>query len=496
MAEIFICYRRDDAPGYVRALMTEMKHAVGSQQVFLDMEDIEAGSNFVSIIEDALSHCEVLLVILGPQWLTSTNHLGQRRLDDPNDFVRLEIVTALRRNIPTIPLLVENAKMPSEDDLPPELKPLARLQGLPLSHLHWDDDISRLFRAIERVTEEPKLSRLYSQAMTELNEGRWQDALSSFQAIESARPGYRDVAERMSPLSELAQGIVRLGPAPRGWRNAVARFPVLSMIAVSILPNVLAAVFNFRYNWEAIVVPMRQRVEQAENLFQISAAIVNGVGFTLGLALFAYLARPVSLALRQVAQGGAAGLEDLKAVRERCLKLGHFAAVIGVALWAMAGPVYPLMIGTMELPDYVYFIASLALSGVIAATYPFLGVTWLCTHVFCLPLIQPGTTSLADETELERVERWNWRYLLLAGVLPMLAITLGIVLSRSDLAATYILLGALGLGGLAGFVLAIRLFKSIQSDLAVLKQAARQSSAKLKRPTPLPTSQPATANCP
>ncbi|HUL13218.1 MAG TPA: TIR domain-containing protein, partial [Methylococcaceae bacterium] len=358
MAQIFISYRRDDVPGYVRALMLEMKNMVGSQQVFLDMEDIEAGSDFVSIIEDALSHCEVLLAIVGPQWLTSTNHLEQRRLDDPNDFVRLEIATALRRNIPAIPVLIENAKMPSEDDLPSDLKPLARLQGVPLAHSHWDDDINRLFRAIECVTDEPKLSRLYSQAMTELNEGRWQDALRSFQAIESIRPGYRDVAERIYPLSELAHGIMRLGPAPRGWRNAVARCPVLSMIVVSIFPNCLAAVFNFKYNWEAIVVPMQHRVQQAESLFQISAAIVNGVGFTLGLALFAYLARPVSLVLREVAHGGPGGLENLKPARDRCLKLGHFAALIGVVLWAMAGPVYPLMIGTLELPDYVYFVAS------------------------------------------------------------------------------------------------------------------------------------------
>jgi hypothetical protein len=493
MAQIFISYRRDDVPGYVRALMLEMKNMVGSQQVFLDMEDIEAGSDFASIIEDALSHCEVLLAIVGPQWLTSTNHLEQRRLDDPNDFVRLEIATALRRNIPAIPVLIENAKMPSEDDLPSDLKPLARLQGVPLAHSHWDDDINRLFRAIECVTDEPKLSRLYSQTMTELNEGRWQDALRSFQAIESIRPGYRDVAERIYPLSELAHGIMRLGPAPRGWRNAVARCPVLSMIVVSIFPNCLAAVFNFKYNWEAIVVPMQHRVQQAESLFQISAAIVNGVGFTLGLALFAYLARPVSLVLREVAHGGPGGLENLKPARDRCLKLGHFAALIGVVLWAMAGPVYPLMIGTLELPDYVYFVASLALSGVIAATYPFLGVTWLCTHVLYLPLIQPGSTTAADETVLERVERWNWRYLLLAGSLPMLAITLGIVLNRSELAATYILLGALGLGGLGGFVLAIWLFKSIQNDLTVLKQAARQSSAKLKCRTPVPSSEPLTA---
>ena len=142
MGQIFISYRRDDTAGYVRALLSDMKHKFGDRQVFLDVEDIEAGSNFESIIENNLSNCEALLVIIGPQWLTATNSSGQRRLDVPSDFVRLEIVTALGRNITTIPVLVEDTTMPSEDDLPFDLKPLARLQGAPLSHTRWDDDAS------------------------------------------------------------------------------------------------------------------------------------------------------------------------------------------------------------------------------------------------------------------------------------------------------------------------------------------------------------------
>jgi hypothetical protein len=135
------------------------------------------------------------------------------------------------------------------------------------------------------------------------------------------------------------------------------------------------------------------------------------------------------------------------------------------------------MIGALELRDYVYFIASLALCGVIAATYPFLAVTWLCTHVLYLPLVRPGSTTGQDEAALERLRRWKWRYLLLSGTLPMLAITLALALSPLTGSMGHpTLLGILGLGGIVGFVLATLLSERIQSDLEVLEQVVARSS--------------------
>jgi hypothetical protein len=442
---------------------------------------VKAGSDFESIIENAISNCEALLVIIGPQWLTATNSLGQRRLDVPSDFVRLEIVTALGRNITAIPVLVEDTTMPSENDLPFDLKPLARLQGVPLSHTRWDDDVNRLFQAIECVTDEPKLSRRYAEALAAQAAGQWEEALHHFEAIESIRPDYQDVAERVRPLRELAHATERLGPAPRGWQSAVFRLPILAMLFASTLPNILAARFNFIYNWQVIVIPMQQRgVEQAEHLFQITAMIVNGIGFPVGLALFVWLAWPVSRLLRQLQSGAAVPLAEIKPTRDRCLRLGHFAALIGGILWVIAGPVYPLMIGALELRDYLYFITSLALCGVIAATYPFLAIAWLCTHVLYLPLLRPGSTTLQDEAALERLRRWKWRYLLLAGTLPMLAITLALALSPLAGSAGHpMLLGILGLGGIVGFVLAILLSQHIEGDLEILEQAVARSSPQI-----------------
>ncbi|MGZ8201373.1 MAG: toll/interleukin-1 receptor domain-containing protein [Methylosarcina sp.] len=187
---IFISYRHSDAPGYVRALMCELRNAFGSQQVFLDMETIEAGRDFVEIIEQAVEGCEILLAVIGPTWLTVTNEFGQRRIHDPDDFIKLEIVAALQRKIPVIPILVNEAEMPRAEEIPLELQALASLQAVVVSHDNWDDDIQELIGAIDNLVVAPRLARQYDTAKLKLKQGYWEDALSEFNAIESANPGY------------------------------------------------------------------------------------------------------------------------------------------------------------------------------------------------------------------------------------------------------------------------------------------------------------------
>jgi TIR domain len=473
MEKVFISYRRDDSAGYVMSLRSEMNRRFGDQQVFIDVEDIPAGSDFVKVIENTVGNCEALLAIIGPFWLKVTNSHGQRRLDDPLDFVRIEIGSALRRGIPVIPVLVGDTDMPAEDDLPIDLKPLTRIQGTALSNKRWDEDVGSLFQALERLPS-VKLSRQYVEALDALKEGRWEEALRIFDTI---RPGYQDIRDRIQPLRKLAQATEGLGPAPHGWRNAVFRFPVFTLVLLSVLPNGLAALFNFFYNWRMIVMPLQEQgVDQAERLFQYSAMIVNSTFFPLGMGLFVWLVWPASRVWRQLRSGVAVSLDTLKTIRDRCLNLGHFAAIIGGVLWAVAGPVYPVMVGALGPLDYVYFIVSLIMCGVIAATYPFLAVAWLCTRVLYLPLVLPGSTTLEDEAALERLGRWSWRYLLMAGTLPLLAITLGLSLSPLARSAGHsTLLGLLGVGGIGGFVLAIQLFRSIQRNLLVLQQAVEHS---------------------
>jgi hypothetical protein len=97
--------------------------------------------------------CEVLIAVIGAHWLTSTDGQGGRRLDNPEDFVRVEIATALRRNIRVIPVLVDGALMPQSANLPDDLKPLVRRNALQVGDTHFDDDCRRLVAAIEQVLE-------------------------------------------------------------------------------------------------------------------------------------------------------------------------------------------------------------------------------------------------------------------------------------------------------------------------------------------------------
>jgi hypothetical protein len=150
MAEnIFISYRREDASGYAHAIYNKLCDAMGEEHIFMDVDDIDPGVDFVERIEQVVSSCDVLIVIMGKNWLTAS--IGPtRRLDDPNDFVRLEISVALRRNIRVVPILVDDAAMPKAEELPENLKLLARRNALIASNTHFNDDIDQL---IEKLCE-------------------------------------------------------------------------------------------------------------------------------------------------------------------------------------------------------------------------------------------------------------------------------------------------------------------------------------------------------
>jgi TIR domain len=477
---IFISYRRADTPGYVRGLMSDLRNTFGSKQVFLDMEDIEAGSDFPRIIEEAVSNCEMLLAIIGPNWSELRDEAGQRRIEDANDFVRLEIAAALERKIPIIPVLVENAKMPKEEEIPSQINILATLQGIPLTHDRWDDDIARLFAAIESVTVEPRIARLYSNALAKLELGQWQEALADFETISSEQPGYLDIAERIEPLRALRKSLSGLGPKANGWQALVSKYPLILMVIVSLFPNALAAIFNYLFNLEVIVHPLvRRGVGRAEQYFQVSGGLVNGVGFLCGIALFIYFARPVSRGLADIARGKILPHETLAFLRCRCLMLGQYAALIGASLWILAGPIYPLAINALGFYDYIFFISSITLCGVFVATYPFLVVTWLCTRAYYITFVTPGSVAANDLATLTRVDSWRWRYLAMAGALPMLVLALGVILGSSiGSRSASILLGIFGVVGVVGFILALWLFRAIQADIALLKEASLAYSVK------------------
>lgn len=148
MRTIFISYRREDAEGQAGRLFDDLTQHFGSSAVFMDVAGIEPGRDFRRVIDEKVASCGVLLALIGKDWLTAADKDGKRRLDDPLDFVRLEAASALKRDIPVIPVLVQDAAMPNAAQLPADLADLAYRNGVELTHARWDSDVQVLIKAL------------------------------------------------------------------------------------------------------------------------------------------------------------------------------------------------------------------------------------------------------------------------------------------------------------------------------------------------------------
>ena len=161
-AKIFISYRRDDSAGYAGRVHDQLVEKLGSN-VFMDVDGIPLGSNFVKALNDEVAKCSALLAVIGPDWLDARDKKGQRRLDNPHDFVRVEIGAALNRQIPVIPILLEGTTIPSADQLPSDLQELSLRNGINVRHDSFRTDIDRLVRGLQ----------------AQLRGGNWRDAFAS-----------------------------------------------------------------------------------------------------------------------------------------------------------------------------------------------------------------------------------------------------------------------------------------------------------------------------
>lgn len=154
MDGIFISYRRDDASGYAGRLYDRLVAQFGAHRVFMDVEGIELGADFVTAIEKAVGSCRVLIVVIGDEWLDIRDGQGRRRLDDPHDFIRLEVAAALSRDIRVVPVLVDGAQMPRAEELPEALQGLARRQAVAVHHNQWEGSTAKLIQALQRLLGE------------------------------------------------------------------------------------------------------------------------------------------------------------------------------------------------------------------------------------------------------------------------------------------------------------------------------------------------------
>jgi hypothetical protein len=161
MARIFVSYRREDTAGYAGRLFDTLRKAFGPKNVFRDIEHIYPGQNFENAIGRAIQSSDVLIALIGRQWLKISDENGQRRIDDSRDFVHLEIATALKRNIKVIPVLVEDVSLPRIQDLPPALTQLVQHQAFHLSDERWDHDAARLVKAMGGGTNLHRVARVW-----------------------------------------------------------------------------------------------------------------------------------------------------------------------------------------------------------------------------------------------------------------------------------------------------------------------------------------------
>lgn len=161
--KVFISYRREDSAGHAGRLHDSLQSHFGSDNVFMDLTDIDSGTNFVDVIRTAIKSSDVVLAIIGNQWLTCSS-AGKRRLDLPNDFVRTEIGMALEHGVPVIPVLVQGAGMPLAPSLPEPLKQLAVHDAHDISDERWSYDVDRLIAATEKLAGKAGRSRRRSLA--------------------------------------------------------------------------------------------------------------------------------------------------------------------------------------------------------------------------------------------------------------------------------------------------------------------------------------------
>jgi hypothetical protein len=155
---IFISYRRDESSYLAGRLHDRLVDRFGEAQVFMDVDSLAFGSDFTQVITESVARCAILLVLIGREWAAVTDGRGRRRIDDPDDFVRMEIEAALVRDIRVVPVLVDGAVMPRGSDLPPILTQLARRQALELNPSRYETDIARLIKTVETVLAEAQTS--------------------------------------------------------------------------------------------------------------------------------------------------------------------------------------------------------------------------------------------------------------------------------------------------------------------------------------------------
>ena len=196
--KVFISYRREDERPFALRLYERLTENFGKQRLFFDVDSIPPGFDFVKYIDNQIQLSDIVLVVIGRNWLNATDQAGRRRLDSPEDFVRVEIESALRRDKHVIPLLVHGATMPSSKELPRKMQALARRNAFFTPNGGSKEEFGRLVIALEGAFEQLQSSRLADE------EARAEE-LRTAQRAELALREEREAAERKRKEQEEAE---------------------------------------------------------------------------------------------------------------------------------------------------------------------------------------------------------------------------------------------------------------------------------------------------
>ena len=174
---VFICYRREESAFAARAIHDRVAQRLDRENVFLDVDNIDLGVDWYNVLTERVGACDALVAVIGRSWVSSTDKDNRRRLDDPDDFVRIEIEAALKRNVRVIPVLVDGAAMPKASELPESLKGLARRQGTEVSPARFEANVQKLTIALGSILDERRRRDAAEAKKGAEPRGRWKPGL-------------------------------------------------------------------------------------------------------------------------------------------------------------------------------------------------------------------------------------------------------------------------------------------------------------------------------
>ena len=253
---VFISYRREDSGGFAGRIYDRLASRLGRENVFFDVDTIPPGRDFIDVLSERVGKCDALLAVIGKHWVLSADSENRRRLDDPQDFVRIEIEAALSRNVPVIPVLVDGAAMPQPKDLPDSLTKLLRRQAVEVSHARFNSDAERLTDALSQIEDEtqrreanlPPSQAAGSEAATTTPVAAAAAAANrahgSSESAPRARPGGGRSLAYLAVLGVIvagAAGLVFALPALRKAESAVGASRATSPITPTVDASLSAA---------------------------------------------------------------------------------------------------------------------------------------------------------------------------------------------------------------------------------------------------------------